>query len=264
MCRWVRRSKLPDALCNKLPGVVAATIEVYNTIRAELLPTPAKSHYLYNMRDLSKLFQVGVLGWGGGEMRCWRLLQASTLKVRAKANRLFDVLRVLTTMSQGMQSVGVPVQDTSSLMRLWGHEAMRVFHDRLVDDADRGWFCALLAQMLPKHTDVAFEDVFAVNPDMPPSPVSPTRKAAAVADNSAGADAAAAKLTEQTAATAALRGVIFADFLQAGSGADNAKYQEASEFNKLLKRVEDSLVEYNEQVGVSVSTERALGCCFSF
>jgi dynein heavy chain len=37
---------------------VAATIEVYNTIRAELLPTPAKSHYLYNMRDLSKLFQV--------------------------------------------------------------------------------------------------------------------------------------------------------------------------------------------------------------
>lgn len=58
-CRWARRAKLSDALSEKLPGVVAATIEVYNTIRAELLPTPAKSHYLYNMRDLSKLFQVG-------------------------------------------------------------------------------------------------------------------------------------------------------------------------------------------------------------
>jgi dynein heavy chain len=57
-CRWARRAKLGDALCEKLPGIVAATIEVYNTIRAELLPTPAKSHYLYNMRDLSKLFQV--------------------------------------------------------------------------------------------------------------------------------------------------------------------------------------------------------------
>lgn len=57
--RWARRAKLSDALAEKLPGVVAATIEVYNTIRAELLPTPAKSHYLYNMRDLSKLFQAG-------------------------------------------------------------------------------------------------------------------------------------------------------------------------------------------------------------
>lgn len=56
--RWARRAKLADGLTEKLPGVVAATIEVYNTIRAELLPTPAKSHYLYNMRDLSKLFQV--------------------------------------------------------------------------------------------------------------------------------------------------------------------------------------------------------------
>ncbi len=37
--------------------MVKATIEMYNTIRAELLPTPAKSHYTYNMRDLSKVFQ---------------------------------------------------------------------------------------------------------------------------------------------------------------------------------------------------------------
>lgn len=57
-CRWAQRANLGDSLRQKLPGVVAATIEVYNTIRAELLPTPAKSHYLYNMRDLSKLFQV--------------------------------------------------------------------------------------------------------------------------------------------------------------------------------------------------------------
>lgn len=41
----------------KGPAVVKATIEIYNTIRKELLPTPAKSHYTYNMRDLSKVFQ---------------------------------------------------------------------------------------------------------------------------------------------------------------------------------------------------------------
>ena len=36
------------------------TIEMYNTIAAELLPTISKSHYVFNMRDISKIFQ-GVL-----------------------------------------------------------------------------------------------------------------------------------------------------------------------------------------------------------
>ena len=38
-------------------GIVAATIEVYNSISAELLPTPAKFHYTFNLRDISKVFQ---------------------------------------------------------------------------------------------------------------------------------------------------------------------------------------------------------------
>ena len=49
---------MPEDVRLKGPAVVKATIEVYNTIRAELLPTPAKSHYTYNMRDLSKVFQA--------------------------------------------------------------------------------------------------------------------------------------------------------------------------------------------------------------
>ena len=52
----------------KGPAVVKATLEIYNTIRAQLLPTPAKSHYTYNMRDLSKVFQVCV-GREGGTRR---------------------------------------------------------------------------------------------------------------------------------------------------------------------------------------------------
>ena len=41
-------------------NVVGGCIEVYNRISAELLPTPAKFHYTFNLRDISKVFQ-GVL-----------------------------------------------------------------------------------------------------------------------------------------------------------------------------------------------------------
>ena len=40
--------------------VVDASVEVYRRMSEELLPTPAKSHYTFNLRDLSKVFQVGV------------------------------------------------------------------------------------------------------------------------------------------------------------------------------------------------------------
>uniref|UniRef100_W5LYK9 Dynein axonemal heavy chain 1 n=1 Tax=Lepisosteus oculatus TaxID=7918 RepID=W5LYK9_LEPOC len=40
--------------------LVDATIRVYSTITSQLLPTPAKSHYTFNLRDLSKVFQ-GIL-----------------------------------------------------------------------------------------------------------------------------------------------------------------------------------------------------------
>jgi dynein heavy chain len=38
-------------------NTVAATIDVYNSIQKTLLPTPAKSHYTFNLRDISKVFQ---------------------------------------------------------------------------------------------------------------------------------------------------------------------------------------------------------------
>lgn len=41
-------------------SLVDATIRVYSTITSQLLPTPTKSHYTFNLRDLSKVFQ-GIL-----------------------------------------------------------------------------------------------------------------------------------------------------------------------------------------------------------
>ncbi|CAM9370413.1 unnamed protein product, partial [Discosporangium mesarthrocarpum] len=37
--------------------LVSASVQIYERIAKELLPTPAKSHYTFNLRDLSKVFQ---------------------------------------------------------------------------------------------------------------------------------------------------------------------------------------------------------------
>jgi dynein heavy chain len=58
---WMFRSaqKLPyGANIEKLKdNVVAATINIYNDVQRKFRPTPAKSHYTFNLRDLSKVFQ---------------------------------------------------------------------------------------------------------------------------------------------------------------------------------------------------------------
>ena len=89
-------------------SMVDATIDIYDTISAHLLPTPAKSHYTFNLRDLSKVFQ-GI----------------------AEGNA---------------DQIKQPVD----LIRLWSHECLRVFHDRLVDEKDREWFKTVLTQVVER------------------------------------------------------------------------------------------------------------------
>lgn len=38
-------------------AVVDSTIEVYNQIREQLLPTPSKPHYTFNLRDVARVIQ---------------------------------------------------------------------------------------------------------------------------------------------------------------------------------------------------------------
>jgi dynein heavy chain len=82
--------------------IVKASIEVFATIVRDLLPTPSKSHYTFNLRDMAKVFQ-GML--------------------------MVDIKRM---------------NSKEQLARLWVHETLRVFGDRLTNEEDHTWLRSLL------------------------------------------------------------------------------------------------------------------------
>ena len=98
-------------------ATIQATLAIYNTIASSLLPTPAKSHYTFNLRDLSKVFQ-GVLN--------------------------------------GDPTV---IKEKETFIRLWAHECLRVFHDRLIDDTDRQWFKELIAKTVKDEFNIDYNRV---------------------------------------------------------------------------------------------------------
>jgi len=104
------------AKCNQ--AVVQGVIETFNTIKKQLLPTPSKSHYTFNLRDLGKVVQGIVM----------------------------------------IKPDDCP--DMESCARLWVHENLRVFHDRLTDDDDRNWFRDFMKDMVVKHFKGDFEKIF--------------------------------------------------------------------------------------------------------
>jgi hypothetical protein len=52
------RRGFPPHLAPLAGHLVSATLEVYSAAAAKLLPTPAKSHYLFNLRDFARVVQA--------------------------------------------------------------------------------------------------------------------------------------------------------------------------------------------------------------
>jgi dynein heavy chain, axonemal len=53
--RFKIKNEIMELITNK--SIVNSTLNLYAMVRAELLPTPEKSHYSFNLRDVSRVFQ---------------------------------------------------------------------------------------------------------------------------------------------------------------------------------------------------------------
>ena len=115
----------PDvqSLCS---SIVSSTVQLYTDISAALLPTPSKSHYTFNLRDISKVF-MGLLM---------------------------------------VKPTEIPNADVFT--RLWIHESMRCFHDRLISQEDRLWFTNQICSLLKRKFSLSWthEELFEKEPIM--------------------------------------------------------------------------------------------------
>ena len=82
----------------------------------KMLPTPAKFHYIFNLRELSRVFQ-GIM-----------LTPSETVKTGG-----FRVDEGLTKYDGG----------AATILRIWKHECERVFSDKLTNLKDKDWFVRL-------------------------------------------------------------------------------------------------------------------------
>lgn len=110
------------------------------------MPTPVKSHYTFNLRDLSKNFQ-GILMADVKSIDVNTNLLCSSYFNETKNNICF-----------------CDSKSVQQLLKLWYHESCRVFQDRLVNSEDRAWFDNLLHEKMRNNFNLEYADVITTEP----------------------------------------------------------------------------------------------------
>ncbi|XP_021930622.1 dynein heavy chain 12, axonemal isoform X3 [Zootermopsis nevadensis] len=171
----LRRNGFTTDVASSVSCMVNATLDMYKAAIHSLLPTPAKSHYLFNLRDFSRVIQ------GCALLR----------KESADSKKVF--------------------------VKLWVHEVLRVFYDRLTDERDRQWFYRKLCDCVQEN----FKDNFDILLETLPME--------------------SGVVTEES-----LRFLMFGNFMNMDSTEDNKnKYEEIPSLEAFVTVAEAAMVEYN-------------------
>ena len=112
------KSGFPGEIGRMDEKIVNGTLEIYKRFCSEMLPTPTRSHYTFNLRDFSKVI-MGIC--------------------MAKKEQ---------------------VASTDVMIRLWTHEVVRVFGDRLINDDDRFWLLDALKDVVKRCFSSNFDVIF--------------------------------------------------------------------------------------------------------
>ena len=105
--------------------LTATTISLWKTVKDKLLPTPTKFHYIFNLRELSRVFQ-GIL-----------LTPSETVRTGG-----FRCEQKIAPFHGG----------GATLLRIWKHECARVFSDKLTNLKDQ----ATYSDFMDQHVREAF------------------------------------------------------------------------------------------------------------
>ncbi|GIL64289.1 hypothetical protein Vafri_18269 [Volvox africanus] len=154
---WFLRTRgFPEAVVHLKDAVIAATLDVYSAAVSQLLPTPTKSHYTFNLRDCSRVIQG---------------MQAQDADALLKSVVLMRPLigggggGEANGGGGGSSTSGSSYASDGELvcahLRLWVHEVLRVFYDRLVEVSEQQWLLNLLRDLVQKHFAVRLDELLA-------------------------------------------------------------------------------------------------------
>lgn len=113
--------KIPEETLQVVRKLTTATIALWRIMKDKMLPTPAKFHYIFNIRELSRVFQ-GIM-----------LTPSDTFRTGG-----FRCEQNMTTFEGG----GI------TLLRVWKHECARVFGDKLTNLKDKATYAAFMENQL--------------------------------------------------------------------------------------------------------------------
>lgn len=170
----LQRHGFTTAIMPVIMDIVNATMNIFQHAQEELRPTPAKSHYLFNLRDFS------------------RVITGCTM-IRVES-----------------------VETRSDFTKLWVHETLRVFGDRLIDTKDRHWLFIRIREAVTANLRESFDTVFDYLPKV---------------DD---------QLTEES-----LRSLIFGTFMDVDTIPADRRYEEVKSMDEYLEVAISYLEEYN-------------------